>query len=133
MIGQGLVNVSCFRRDYRCRRWIRGSRSCQQEAASVARFLRELPLCGDVRAFPCTAANLTTVYRLKYYWLLFSDNDVIALDDYVFNTEASAMIYEPVGRSLISLTAQTPFRIVESRASTLPIPIRHSKSLSGER
>jgi hypothetical protein len=25
---------------------------------------------------------------LKYYWLLFSDNDVFSLDDFVFNTEA---------------------------------------------
>ena len=29
---------------------------------------------------------------MKYYWLLFSDNDVISLDDYVFNTEASVSL-----------------------------------------
>lgn len=26
--------------------------------------------------------------RLKYYWLLFSDNDILSLDDWVFSTEA---------------------------------------------
>lgn len=51
--------------------------------------------CGDegtdkrcVRACVCAKQSFWMAETLKYFYLIFSEPDLISLDDYVFNTEA---------------------------------------------
>jgi mannosyl-oligosaccharide alpha-1,2-mannosidase len=51
--------------------------------------LSQLVLCGDVGFFPDPqSVTDSDSHRLKYFYLLFTDDDPISLDRWVLNTEA---------------------------------------------
>lgn len=86
-------------------RWLLGSPQCLQSRLGKRRRSTELLLCWNtqgmmetsytyhVRAyvFNTSVKSYFYIFKFQYLYLLFSDDDLISLDEWVFNSEAHVL------------------------------------------